>query len=62
MSSKIALAVALALAIGYAIPASAGPRTCGHSTMSTTALAPGLAPTATDHALRSGMQHSASAE
>jgi hypothetical protein len=33
MLSKITLAVALAFAISNAVPASAGPRTCGHSTM-----------------------------
>jgi hypothetical protein len=33
MSSKIVLAVALAFALGSAVPASAGPRTCGHSSM-----------------------------
>jgi hypothetical protein len=33
MLSKIVLAVALAFAVSYGIPASAGPKTCGHSTM-----------------------------
>jgi hypothetical protein len=33
MLSKITLAFALALAMSYAVPASANPRTCGHSTM-----------------------------
>ena len=33
MLSKITLAFALALAIIYAVPASAGPRTCGYGTM-----------------------------
>jgi len=33
MLSKITLAVALAFAINNAVPASAAPRTCGHSTM-----------------------------
>ena len=32
MLSKITLALALALVVSYAIPASAGPRTCGYST------------------------------
>ena len=31
--SKIALALAFALAVTYAVPASAAPTTCGHSTM-----------------------------
>jgi hypothetical protein len=33
MWTKITLALALALAVGYAVPASAGPTTCGSATM-----------------------------
>jgi len=33
MWTKITLALALALAVSYAVPASAGPTTCGHATM-----------------------------
>lgn len=33
MLSKITLALALALAVGYATSASAGPRTCGYGVM-----------------------------
>ena len=32
MLSKITLALALALAVSYAVPATAGPRTSGYST------------------------------
>ena len=60
MSSKIVLAVALALAISYAIPASAGPRTCGHSTMQYDSS--GTWTVVTNHAPRSATQHSANVE
>jgi hypothetical protein len=33
MLSKITLALAFALAASYVVPASAGPRTCGHDTV-----------------------------
>ena len=33
MWTKITLALALALAVSYAVPASVGPRTCGSATM-----------------------------
>jgi hypothetical protein len=33
MLTKITLALAFAFAVGYAVPASAGPRTCGYNTM-----------------------------
>jgi len=33
MLTKITLALAFALAISYALPASAGPRTCGYGAM-----------------------------
>jgi hypothetical protein len=32
MLTKITMALALAFAVGYAVPASAGPSTCGFST------------------------------
>jgi hypothetical protein len=33
MLTKIALVLAFAGAVSYAVPASAAPRTCGHTTM-----------------------------
>jgi hypothetical protein len=33
MLTRITLALALAFAVSYVVPASAGPRTCGHATM-----------------------------
>jgi hypothetical protein len=33
MLTRITLALALAMAASYVVPASAGPRTCGHATM-----------------------------
>jgi hypothetical protein len=33
MLTKMTLSLALALAVGFAAPASAGPKTCGYNTM-----------------------------
>ena len=58
MLSKITLALAFAFAVSAAVPASAGPRTCGYGTMHTTTRAPGPAPIATRSLrVRQALQH-----